>query len=164
MIPDPNKSNFPDIIPSVTPGEIVDSSRKYLGRRFQHEGRGIYEQGIDCAGLVIRTADDLGLPWADNPESYGMWPDKDQIIEVLRMSMDEQESTEPFIGCVAVFCVPGFDVEGRQPQHLAIVSNIEPLIIIHAYNAPSLRKVVEHRAPKKWDMNITHIFKFRGVV
>lgn len=163
MIPDPNKSFFPDPIPSRTADDIVSSARKYMGLRFQHQGRGIYEQGIDCAGLIVRTADDLGLPWADNPASYGQWPDREQIIEVLRMSMDEQDELEVFVGCVAVFCVPGFAVEGRQPQHLAIVSSVEPFHIIHAYGATSFRKVVEHSAPKKWDMNITHIFKFRGV-
>jgi len=43
----------------VTGSDVVAQARKYMGVRWAHQGRS--PAGMDCAGLVIRVAQDLGL-------------------------------------------------------------------------------------------------------
>ena len=42
-----------------SPNKIVEEARTWLGVRFRHQGRN--RQGVDCAGLVIVIANQLGL-------------------------------------------------------------------------------------------------------
>lgn len=39
--------------------EIVEEARKWLGTRWRHQGRNA--SGLDCIGLLVRVATDLGI-------------------------------------------------------------------------------------------------------
>ncbi len=50
-----------------TGDEIVDAARKYISVRWRHQGRH-RKFGIDCVGLLVLTAQDLGLSSYDFTE------------------------------------------------------------------------------------------------
>ncbi len=47
----------------ITKQEFVEETRKWLGTKWRHQGRN--SKGVDCVGLVIVVAKDLGLIGAD---------------------------------------------------------------------------------------------------
>ena len=57
---------------SVSTAQVVAAGRCYTGVRWHHQGR--TRAGLDCAGLIIRTAHDLGLSEFDLAD-YGRLPD-----------------------------------------------------------------------------------------
>ena len=44
--------------------EIVEYARTWLGTKWRHQGRS--KQGIDCIGLIIRTAEEFGFQYEDS--------------------------------------------------------------------------------------------------
>ena len=50
----------PPQIPIATRQQVLTQARSYMGVRFKHLGR-TREEGLDCFGLIIRVAWDLGL-------------------------------------------------------------------------------------------------------
>ena len=92
---------------TVTRADVVRVARSYVGVRWRHQGR--TRAGIDCIGLVIAVAHDLGLTDYDFT-GYGRVPDG----KALRATMCEQMdllSTEPQLGDVLLL---RFD---RNPLH-----------------------------------------------
>jgi cell wall-associated NlpC family hydrolase len=115
---------------------IVDYARKYLGVKFQHQGRS--PTGCDCLGLVILAATEAGLNCSGDQPTYSHRLDKDTLLNGILKHCDPIDKPEP--GCLAVF-----ELSTGQ-QHVAIVTSIDPVYIIHAY-AP-IRKVCEHGLPE----------------
>ena len=60
--------------------DIVDQARGYLGTPFLHQGR--TRHGLDCVGLVIRVAHDLGLSDYDI-DHYARAPSGRMMARVL---------------------------------------------------------------------------------
>ena len=133
---------------TVTRADVVRVARSYVGVRWRHQGR--TRAGIDCIGLVIAVAHDLGLTDYDFT-GYGRVPDG----KALRATMCEQMdllSTEPQLGDVLLL---RFD---RNPLHTAIVTDMG---MVHAF--ANMRCVVEHRIDDLWRSRIFSAFAYRGV-
>jgi|CXWL01.1.fsa_nt_gi hypothetical protein len=113
---------------------IVEAARKYLGVKFQHQGR--TDRGCDCLGLVVMAATDCGIVCNDRTD-YSHRLDKDTLINGILEHCYPID--HPEVGCLAVFEL------STSQQHVAIVTSVDPLYIIHAY-AP-IRKVCEHGLP-----------------
>lgn len=131
----------------TTRAQIVAAARKWTGTRYQHQGRS--RAGIDCAGLIVRVAQDCGLPVMDMT-GYAPTPDG----KTLRAALDEQALR-------VVLYQPGDILLLRfekDPQHLAIVTDKG---MIHSY--AGARKVVEHRIDETWAARIVAAYSFRGV-
>lgn len=130
----------------TTRADIVKAARSYLGVRFRHQGRN--RLGVDCAGLVVLTFADCGIPVRDE-FGYGKYPDTAH----LRATLAEQLT--PAVGMQAGDVVlMRFD---RDAQHLGIVTDHpNGLGIIHAY--AGARKVVEHRIDKQWADRIVAVY------
>lgn len=136
----------------TTRAQVIDAARSYLNVRFHHQGR--TRAGLDCVGLVIRVAHDLGLTTFD-VSGYGRYPQAD----LLRRHLAEQ--------CTPVDVVqPGDVVLMRfetDPQHVALVGDYRygGLSLIHAF-APS-RKVVEHQCDSLWRGRLLGAYSLPGV-
>lgn len=129
---------------------IVAAARSYLGCRYQHQGR--VRAGIDCAGLIIAVARDVGLP-AEDMAGYARTPDG----KALRAHLDSQAGAIAFAdrqpGDILLLA---FD--RGLPQHLAIATDRG---MIHAY--AGARKVVEHRIDETWAARILGAYQYPGV-
>jgi cell wall-associated NlpC family hydrolase len=139
----------------TTPEHVVAAARAYLGVRWHHQGRS--RAGLDCIGLIVRVAHDLGLSLAD-VHGYGRHPDGDRLLAGLRTHCVERSGAAPAPGMVALM---RFDID---PQHLAIVVPYavdSGLAIVHAL-APA-RRVVEHRLDAAHLASIVALFDLPGV-
>ena len=129
--------------------DVIACARRFSGVRFMHQGRST--AGLDCLGLLILTAQNLNLRFADNPvevldiPTYGTRPDVALLKQKLDMHLMPIALTDVAEGDVVVLKVDGL------PQHLAMITDYPlkgELGMIHAY-APA-RQVVEHRYDAQW--------------
>lgn len=131
----------------ATRQEIVAAARRYLGVRWVHQGR--TARGLDCLGLVIRTAQDVGLTREDFT-AYARIPDGGRLLAELRKRL--QPAPRPQPGDVLVM---RFD---RWPIHVALCTDVGA---IHA--AAQFRRVVEHRLDAQWQARVCGAFTLPGV-
>lgn len=126
----------------VTRQMIVDEARSFLDVPWVHQGRS--RHGIDCAGLLIRTMLQLGLP-VEDMQGYRRTPNGMEFVEHIR----RQTVPAPEIkaGSIGIFREVSF------PCHTGFFSFDENgnLHLIHAYIG--LGKVIEepfiHDLPKQ---------------
>jgi cell wall-associated NlpC family hydrolase len=135
--------------------KIADAARKYLGTPFRHRGRGRY---LDCAGLVVKVSNDLGIPIQDQ-KHYGREPFRDGLVEAAERAFGQAILTAP----VRLSQVEEDDVllirYAVNPHHAMIVGRSPQgwLTVIHADG--HYGKVIEHRLGEELAANITHVFR-----
>ena len=126
---------------------IINEARKWLGVRWKHQGRS--KSGVDCAGLVIRVAYDLGISTYDTT-GYSRSPTN---INFLHKFNEAGAIPKPIndrtVADIAVFEQYGY------PCHCGILTENG---LIHAY-LPR-KKVVEEGIGK---MKLIATFGFPGV-
>lgn len=147
----------------VTRRQIVDAAREYLGAPFRHQGRN--KNGIDCAGLLVAVAWDLGIESWDPAKhtGYQRIPDGVTVNRIMSALLDKVPPlTENFL--------PGNVVQiayhsgGRElVTHMGFLTDLQGGTgLIHAY-FPML-KVVEHRFDDSWKKRCTAVFRPRSIV
>jgi len=127
-----------------TPSDLIESARKYMGVPFLHQGRS--DQGLDCLGLVVVAARDIGIEVVDNLH-YSKSPDFDEMYEGLRRHMSPVTARE---------AQPGDIIWVRwnrraYPAHLAIITKIAAdgwPTVLHCWGIKQFDRGVEHRMPK----------------
>lgn len=117
---------------TVDRAEVVTCARTWVGTAFQHQQR-MKGVAVDCAGLVIGVARELGLVAPEfDITGYSRAPDGKSLIGWcdLYMARVPREQMQP--GHVIVVA---FD---RDPQHMGILGDYVHggLSIIHAYCTP----------------------------
>lgn len=116
---------------------VVKAARSFVGTRYHHEGK-IKGVGVDCATLIALSFEEAGArpPIDVAPYSY-QWHvhHEEPLYEKAIVRHGGRLVDVPQIGDIALY------FQGKQFAHGAIVTNVLPLVIIHAY-APS-RCVVE---------------------
>ena len=128
--------------------EYVAACRQYLGVPFCHQGRS--HRGVDCVGLLVCAARDLGIAVTDTL-NYLHDPDAGVLYKTLSAN-----------GLIAI---PRKDIRTgdlmlirwrtERPRHLAVRTDIG---LIHAFS--QLRKVVESSIPD--DMQIIRGYRWQG--
>lgn len=133
---------------------LVAAARSCIGTRFLHQGRqrGI---GLDCAGLLLYCAADVGLPHHDFPNrNYSRWPTLGRrLIDFVggQTVPVPVEARKP--GTILLF----WCYRPTLPQHLAMVSG--PETMIHAWYDAG--QVVECSL-SGWHDKIVGAFEFHG--
>jgi cell wall-associated NlpC family hydrolase len=137
----------------ATRAEVVECARSYLGTRWHHQGR-VKGAGVDCAGLLICVARDLGL--ADvNCSGYSRYPDG-TLDAVCAEHMQRIGAGHVLPGDVLTFTF------AAEPQHLGIVATSgDQLTIIHSY--AEARRVVENAIDPVWRPRIRGAYRIPGV-
>ena len=138
----------------MTGADVVAAARAHLGTPWVHQGRtpGV---ALDCAGLVICVARQLGLV---SPEmdvtGYSRAPDG-SLPDWCDAHM--QRTTAPELGGVLVL------VCDRQPQHLGIVGDYRHggWSLIHATNLAG--SVVETRLMFARNLRLVAAYRMPGV-
>ena len=141
----------------MTPDAIVAAARAALDTPFKHEGRqaGI---GLDCAGLLVHVAREVGLEPLDR-FGYARMPVNGQIEEALQAHVDagilvRASITDMRPGDLFLMRFAG----EKASRHLGICAGDT---MIHAWAI--VRKVCEHRIDETWRRSIVRIYRFSGV-
>jgi hypothetical protein len=139
----------------TTVAELIDTARSYTGVRWRHQGR--TRSGIDCAGLLIRTAHDLGLSEFDI-SGYPTSPNGTMTGLLEANCVRQPAGTEPAPGMVAEIRFQ------REPQHIALVVpyHLGGVALLHAMSHFP-RRVAEHRLDDKWRQSIVALYCLPGV-
>lgn len=132
----------------ITKDAFIAELRRHIGTRFKHQGRDHF--GLDCAGLVVYSAKNLGHEIEDYL-AYTRIPDSKVFFEYISRSADRVALDDRRMGNLLIF---EFD---SNPQHVAVITQSEPAYIIHA--AATNRKVVEHRLDERWGAKIKAVFR-----
>ena len=136
--------------------DIVAAARALIGTPFVHQGRRP-RVALDCAGLVVAVADEVGIAALDQ-RGYGRRPSNG----LLESALDGQ----PCLARIAPSEMQPGDVllmrVVRDPQHLAIFAGYNPMCesetIIHAEIGAG--KVCEHRLDDTWRSRIVRVYRF----
>ena len=91
---------------------VVDQARSYLGVPWRHQGR--TRHGIDCVGLIVRVAHDLGLSGYDET-GYARLARGRSLIAALEAHC--RKVTDPQPGDVVCF---RYD---SNPQHVGMLTD-----------------------------------------
>lgn len=130
----------------------VEKARTYIGTPFKHQGRlpGI---GLDCAGTVVCALRESGVEVTDVP-AYGRIPANGLFLKMVADRCDKVQLENVQVGD---FCMFAFS---NDPQHIAIVSSLEPLMLIHAYS--EVGKVVENSMDYAWLKRLRGCYRLKG--
>ena len=142
----------------ITAATVVAAAQSWVGVPWRHQGR--TREGIDCLGLLIVVARDLGLdrvpgssPGIDvtAPEfrNYRRLPPA-YLATRLAEHLDRAGEIAP--GRIGLFALPG-----SAPAHVAIFGDGGD--IIHAYMPAGA--VVRHKLDDGWRASLRAIFSYR---
>jgi cell wall-associated NlpC family hydrolase len=134
--------------------DITAAARQYLGVPFAHQGR--TRHGLDCLGLLVMVARDLGLGQAAAQDvcDYAHYPDEARLRGGLERVLQPQDAMAA--GCVLLMRV---DAHARHLGICAEYSGGQGWSLIHAW-APA-RKVVEHRLDAGWQQSVAGIYRLK---
>ena len=114
----------------------------------------------DCLGLIGGVAIELGIyggrEWASDPDlhNYGRQPDPKVLIAACDRYLDRIAIATATLADILVM---RFKVD---PQHFALISQVNPMYLIHAY--AQVRRVVENGV-KVSGATIVCAYRFRGI-
>ena len=139
----------------ITPDAVIAAARTYLNVRWHHQGRS--RAGIDCLGLLICVAHDLGLTEFD-VTGYGLHPNGD-----LTKGLQEQCIALPKGTPFAAGLVAEMRME-TDPQHVGLIVPYHAggFGLLHALSQFP-RRVVEHRIDATWRSRILNLYALPGV-
>jgi cell wall-associated NlpC family hydrolase len=135
--------------------QIVDTARAWVGTPFRHQGR-TREKGVDCIGLVIGVAAELGVQLTA-PADYSESPASNLVISYS----DQQAIPVPGNGLRpgAVAVLWGWN--RNEAQHFAFIgSHAGRPTMIHAFSRAG--KVVEHGWDSFWLRRLVRVYELPG--
>jgi hypothetical protein len=148
----------------TTAADVFEQARKYVDTPFLDKGRRL-GQGVDCVGLVLCVAEDLGIKdrfgipilRADYTD-YAKQPSDSFVHETCKERLELQPVGKAFApGQIVSMRIPVF------PCHVGILAlRGEDLYLIHAYDS-GLRKVSEIIFDAAWRRRVVGTFQFSGV-
>jgi cell wall-associated NlpC family hydrolase len=132
--------------------DIVAAAATYEGTPWLHQGRS--RLGLDCVGLLVAVARDLGVPISYCP-THGRLPQGEALLhEIDRYTM-------PSVGDLGSIMVLWVSPRTRSPQHVAIDAGDGWMI--HAAGNRSIMRVVRQRIDDRWRMRLVCRRDFPGV-
>jgi cell wall-associated NlpC family hydrolase len=136
----------------ITGDDIVGAARSWIGTPFHHQAR-LKGHGVDCVGLVVGVAMDLGLVVRDRRD-YSRLPDGFSLEAELEDQLVQVPDRAP--GDVLMFRMP------RLPRHVGIYAGTDhegtPRMIHATSNAG---KCVEVNLDTVWLRALKKTYRFR---
>lgn len=133
----------------ITPDQVVQQARTWLGTPFHHQGR-LKGAGVDCIGVIVGVCRELGIP-VEDCQTYQRFPNGYALAnELARQFIKKHSQPEP--GDIMLFRI------SRMPQHCGICT---PVGILHAHQGVDV--VVETHLPRHWQTHLIGSFRFPGV-
>jgi cell wall-associated NlpC family hydrolase len=140
---------------TITGTSVVTQTRTYLGVRFRHQGRRAGDgpgSGIDCAGLIVLVAQDLGLSNFDFL-NYTKQPYYGTLKKILDDNLEKISVLDLQAGDILLM---RFD---KEPQHLAIYTGENTII----HSLLECKKCTEHRYTDVWKQRTVAYYRYKGV-
>lgn len=135
----------------TTRAEIVTAAREKIGAKFLHQARG--PDAYDCVGIVISIANELGISDFQTT-AYPRFPNPQEMRGLLERHLDYVRWDAVLPGDILWFRAP-------QPQHLAIVTQRDPMQMVHAFARTG--SVVETGVDHFWRQRLVACFRYRGI-
>lgn len=132
----------------ITRAEWIAEVRKWVDVPWCHQGRN--RLGVDCIGVIICAARDLGLTTFDTT-AYGHAPAVDYLLTECNRQMTKQTTATP--GDVLLMRLK------KYPQHFAVL--VEPGRVVHARGDTG--RVVETNMPATWWNRVVGIYLPPGI-
>lgn len=134
--------------------KILEAARSWIGVPWLHQGRS--RHGVDCVGLIVKVAHDLGISDYDSND-YQRRTHGHAFLRHFRENMKEKPIAEAAPGDVMLFR------DSSYPCHSSIIGkDHRGLTIIHAYAIR--RRVVEELLEQgDWISKRVACFEFDGV-
>lgn len=138
---------------------IVAAARRYLDVRYYHAGRS--EHGLDCAGLLVVVAHDVGITDYDDVD-YARDPPAERLTATLsqfaRTIWRRSEEPDLPIGRFEPGDLLQFEILGI-PRHAGIAAADERgrATMIHAYQGAN--RVTEHLFDKHWQKRLWAVYR-----
>jgi NlpC/P60 family putative phage cell wall peptidase len=132
--------------------DVVRVARTWLGTPYHHQGR-VKGAGVDCAGLLVGVAKELGLSDFD-VTGYSGRPNGDSLTRVCQEQMTPITLEQLSAGDVLLF---KFEAHAG---HLGIF--IGDNTLIHSYMP--CRRVVEHSLDARWWSLVAGQYRLPGVI
>lgn len=142
----------------IARADVVAAARSWIDTPYQHQAR-VKHVGVDCAGLIIGVARELGIVQPDfDVTGYARQPDGTSLLAWCDQSMTPVARHQMQPGDVVVVA---FDAA---PGHLGIVGNYAHggLSIIHSLGVTA-RRVVETRLAFQRAMRFVRAYGMPGV-
>lgn len=130
----------------MTRNDFVAQARTWLGSPYHHQGR-LKGVGVDCIGLLVGVASELGLDVRNVPTNYSRSPDSDRLFREIATSGHLEETSDPKPGDVVFMKVYG------QPTHFGLLTDAG---FIHA---DATFGVVEVPLDARWRSRIVGVYK-----
>lgn len=134
---------------TVTRGDVVTLARTWIGVPYLHQGRS--RLGVDCVGLIIVVARQLGLTDYDI-SGYPRVPSGDFLRAECDRMMARISIASARPGDVLLLRFR------REPQHLALMTERG---MLHAYAGST--RVTEGSIPTEWAERIVAAYSLPGV-
>jgi cell wall-associated NlpC family hydrolase len=139
-----------------TAGGLVAQCRAWLGTPWLHQGR--TRSGVDCVGLILAAAAELGIKRAASLElaDYGRQTNDDRLRRLCEEHLAPWPLHDLRPGLVALM---RFDVH---PQHVGVLGDYphgggaRQLSLIHAHQQQG--RVVEHRLADVWRARLVAVY------
>lgn len=128
--------------------EYARVARSYLGTPFHHQGR-LPGVGLDCAGVVVCAAREVGLTIED-VFGYARVPSDGTLRTAVAKHAMRVDPEDIRTGDTLLFTFR------TEPHHLAVFSDG---VMIHAYSP--VRKVVENRIDATWRGRLCGVYRIR---
>ncbi len=147
----------------VTGEEIVRVARSFLGIPFRHAGRNRF--GVDCAGFLVVTLQELGIEVVDTLDYSNRHGDPETLLRIVSANCVPAQGA-PRPGDVLVMAIPPM----VNPHHLAFYAGQEagrhlPTILHACFSYEVNRgKVIESSYGSHWRGCTRSVWRVRGVV
>lgn len=144
----------------ATREDVVCEARRFVGTPFEHQGR-LLGVGVDCIGIAVSVGKILGLTGGYDANGYGRNPSGNKMLSECAKLVDAKVVDSVPLGealqlgdllLMRIF---------RDPQHVAIVTALNPVYIVHAHQG--VGKCVEHRLDDQWRKRIIGVYRYRGL-
>ena len=142
---------------------VISKARSLVGRtdsgrpmvKFRHQGRDP-KSGLDCAGVVVWVAHELGYRENFDFTAYERYPNSRQLRMMLDANMHRKLKGDALPGDVLLLR----DVCTRWPLHLGLLTDFRgDRGILHSW--VKVRGVVETAIPKAWKFRVAGIYCYR---
>ena len=133
---------------------LIENARKYINTPFHHQGR-VKGFGVDCVGLILCACKDTGIN-LDDVQGYTNVPHHGLLEEQANKQLIKINIEDIQKGDILLFRFLD------DPQHVALVTEINDnnIKIIHAYS--KVNKVVEHDLDKVWKKRLVSAYRIKG--
>jgi len=136
---------MPDKVASA--GELITAARAYDKVPFRHQGRS--RQGLDCIGLIVCAARDIGIDLPDRHD-YARDPADDSLAHGMDEAMIPLVRPEP--GAVALIRF------ANSVRHVALIT---PERMIHVWDL--VGRVVEHGWHPWFQVRTARLYRIPGI-